>query len=607
MTRLRHWACLLMLFSTCWATLTNWTSIISGYDDAVRSQRDVSKSIPLDQLTSFGVSLNEIVFEKEGYNTDALMLVGNLLESKVGTIMVDLYWNEFTQVWQLCPAPIPANMTSDLAATVLVEWNGRTYRCEPGFSVTHLMTIVRTYLTLSNVELDANIVQIALNLKSIYHAADTTVSLRNGTSSTVWEDSVPSEYESSDSLYLLVGNETLQQSLSVLGSFLFTPTDLDNYSAALEGNYTLAYDSPFPTQNTFLFSLYKRAVAVVINNEIRNSTLGYSFTAADGNTTFFPGSTDFEPWVQSSANTTFLEAALRHFSTNYSSTVFSNLVLQSQFRFAIDNDSSAFTPSMAHQYLQCGFSSILNATNYLAISKNATLMQYENSTDDDAVLAVVNEFFASSFWTWALGQPLSIPGDNNATNLSRRDDDDDDDNTWYTASSKTAYHCATTTTDGWAVLNCYDKYRYACRNNSDPFHWVISDSLGSYFLLTGDICPDSFSFGTPLLAVEQFALRALLYYRNVLYPVWVDLNDITIPGCFVTGGPYATCPYKQAVSTGSLLKRIAPSITVVVVIMVLWFCEKFLITTPIHTNRKRHWKKTITSFYKENDYEGVPS
>lgn len=604
---LRHWLGLyaVLVLLTGAAALSNWTALAEQYDNAFRAQRDISKAIPIDQLALFGISLNTVVFDAEGYSTDAIALVTDLLEASVDTFMLDLYWNEFTQCWQLCPAPIPSNLTTDLAQTVLVAWNGANYSCQPGFSVTDVMNAVHSYLVLSNVQVDANVVQLAFNLKSIYYTATNTTT--TGVNSTVvLHDAVPSGYASpgatspADVLYLLVGNSTLSDSLAVLGSFLYTPANLADQTALLDA-YAGYYDSQYPTQNDFLFSLYKRTIALVLADNLRNSSLGYNLTSTDTNTVFFPDTDEFDPWVVVAGAVTLTEPK------NYSSSYFADIAHDSHFRFAIDSDDLPFTEVSAHEFLQSGISIIINSSYENSSSENAS----------DAALGTANTYLPSSFWSWAIDQPSDLdnttsdsvlPRDMEFRTFIKRDDDDDESDSWYELSSQSAYLCVTIGSGGWTVLNCYDKYRFACRNTTNPFHWEVSETLDTYFVLSSSgICPNGFTFAVPQLGVEQFAVRTLLTSLNAPYPIWVDVNDITISDCYVTGGPYATCPYKEAVSTGNLLKRVAPSMLVAILIVLLLFCERILITIPIHTNRRRHWNKAIARYYKENDYEGVPS
>lgn len=604
-----HWFAGLLFVRICSANLENWPVLSDQNDDAVRTQRDISGDIPLDQLNSFGASPNRLIFDVEGYSSGALPLVRNLLDVKVSTLIIDLYWNEFVQRWQLCPAPFPNNSTGNLTELVNLSWNGHSYRCAPGFTPADLMGTVALYIKDSNVRLDANVVQLMFSLKSIHYDqtnSNSTNFYRTNYSLTS-HASIPAGYASTDENYLLQGSSSLMYSLNGLGSSLFTPGDLDLFE--LNTNFTSDfYSSKYPTQDVFLFTLFKRAVGIIIESELRNSSLSYNISSQDTQMLFFPQSDEFVPWVQNISNNTLLEECDQRESSPYNSLAFSFLAGISQFRVAIDNNDTVFTNDTMHRYAQCGFTPVLNSSRYGITSANSS---------DSYVGTIINNFIPNSYWAWAQNQPDEGKSFNisasSGSSLAKegtpaKRDDDDDGNGWELKSqSQFAFQCITMTLSGWTVNNCYDKYRVACQKDSDPFSWTISDSIRMYFEAPFGHCPTNYSFGLPKLSVEQLALLNFLALENILFPVWIDLNDITVAGCYVTGGPYATCPYTTVATTSNIIKRIAPSLVVALVIILLFFFEKWFLTTPIHSNRRRYWKKTINQYYKENDYEGVPS
>lgn len=586
------WIAFILLWAFGSTDSENWPTLSDQADDAFRTQRDISESIPIDQMNSFGASLNRLIFDVEGYSSDALTLVLNLLTVEVSTILVDLYWNEFIQRWQLCPAPFPNNSTGNLTAVVEVTWEGQTYQCQPGFAPEDLMTTIGLYLRKSNVNLKANMVLIVFSLKSIYYETSRTSNLTVSTNT-----SIPSQYASTDAAYLLVSNSSLSYMMHPISSYLFTPLDFELYQDTYNTNST-----DYPSQKVFLFTLFKRAISMVVDKGLHKSLLGYNTTSTDTDTLFFALDNNFLPAVQHTTNTTAITECEQLLNSTYNSTVFNWLSDNSHFRFAVDSDAAAFTNTTLRQYMECGFTAILNATEYNLTSA------YEQSY----VGEVIDHFLPYSFWSWAVDQP----SDNSTLltlGLDRRDDDDgsdadtDSDDLFVQVSdAQSAFQCVTMTTSGWVVDNCYNKYRVMCQKDSDPFTWTMSSDISTYFQAS-DRCPRGYSFGVPSLSVQQLALLNYLLSNELTHSVWIDVNDITIEGCFVTGGPYAECPYKKEVSTSSLLKRIAPSVVVAFVILVLIFFERIFYTTPIHSNRRRHWKKTINQFYKEHDYEGVPS
>lgn len=602
-----------LLFACSLAQESNWPDLSDRADLALRAERDIAMDIPIDQHTPFGISANRLIFDIQGYSTDALGTLRTALNVGIDAVMLDVYWNEYTGRWQLCPAPIPQSATNNRSETVLVSWKGNTYKCQPSFGDLDVYTTLRDYLRLLNTNSQANVVQLVLNLKLILN--DTVVVRLNLTNSTsLVTGPAPTSISPGMVVYLPeymeLGNSSLSDPLLSLGSFLFLPTDLDRTSPL---NSTVAYDDEYPSQQDFLYSLYKRALVTAVTDEYRNSSNGYNVTVSDAKKIFFYGQNNFTlSHTDEDVLQECFDRRLRPYDPNY----YNNRVLETRFRMLIDSNNNRFTPETAHQALQCGYMPVLNASVYPLLNRTNLTGEYTGR--------VLNNFSPFAYWAWAPYEPDSTYS--NVTRLSLdfsemrpRDDDHDDDDDDYdvghdddpdwqqTAMSQVAEKCVVMKRNGWAVENCYNKYRLACKHKNNAFEWTLSHEISLYFSTNQADCPKNYKFGVPHLSTEQLALQNFLNSSSVVYPVWIDLNDITILGCFVDGGPYAQCPYKRAVTTSNLIRLVAPSVVVAVVILILIFFERFFLLTPIHTNRRRHWKRTINQHYKKNDYEGVPS
>ena len=85
--------------------LTNWPLLDFITEVAIRTQRDISYQIPIDQDTHYGVSLSRLLFDVDGYVESSLVTTRSMLDVGVKILTIDLYWNQFTSKWQLCPAP----------------------------------------------------------------------------------------------------------------------------------------------------------------------------------------------------------------------------------------------------------------------------------------------------------------------------------------------------------------------------------------------------------------------------------------------------------------------------------------------------------------------
>lgn len=596
--------CVLTLFQfvTIVVSDSNWPSLNFTLQLATRSQRDISQLLPISQMTSIGLSLDAI-FRDNGYSVDSLSTLYNLLNVGNEAIMIDLYWNEFTFQWQLCPAPFPSNATYNMNNVVDLLWENQAYQCQPSLSTGNIMDIINSYIRDTNINTEANLLRILLNLKSIhYEKSNRTIDLEN-------------IYKPSSTNSMLIGNTTLNDAVSSLqSSFIFTPVVLEEYQSSVNvdgkssrsdsinsteaiGYFYNQSDILMPSLNTVLLSEYKRISVHVVSNELVNSSRVYQFTSDDTNLIFF---NDVVPTVVESTDSDSTTQYCNELSTSYNANgvdvqKFNNISLTTKLRYIVDSDDTPFTVDTLSDFIRCGYSAIFNGSYEV----------YKNSSLED-ILDIVDEFVPYRFWSWSPGQP---------SNLNNTDDDLDTD---YSSNINTtnqnsngnnvAYKCVVLTQSGWKVANCYDRHVLACQNKTSRNDWVLDNTnKRSYFDIDKDDCPDGYIFSIPRLSTEMLSLQARVKRENVKYPIWIDLNDITVPNCFVSGGPYAECPYQRTITTNKFVRMIAPSFAVAMVVLVLILIEKIFRTNPIQTNRKRYWKKAIQEYYNKNDLEGVPS
>lgn len=639
--------------------LTNWPSLLDNLDDAIRSERDILDSIPVDQLSGLGVSLNRIVFDSIGYTSALLDIVNSVLNVKAAPLALDLYYNEYTSAWQLCPQPFPVNVAGNISLSRNVTGSNLTATCELTFAVSDLAVGIADYLQSLNVRLEGNLVPILLSLKRISRQ------LSNSTNS-----SVVNSFSSTQPQ----GNSSLSGLFSALSRFRFLPPDLANYNDLSNYPTSVMYDSVFPSQSQFLYSMFKRTFLMVVENEAN-----YTLTQEDIQD-IFQADNNLNALVNYAQNISSVLADCALSKLDYNSTEIRSFVASNPGRIIFDSNELPFSMDSVQSLAQCGWSPILNSSNYRISNSSSIRANYTGEA--------LNQFLPYGLWSWMPGQPeiplsdfqnpddLDLDGEDAVSKREFEDEifesesidepsvgdfggfwaaqhyrlvellgdlvgrdtsafpanfpqkrkntvqkrldwisellaisplhtrDTNDSDTFGLAS---AYRCASTTAQGWSLSNCYDKHTLACQNDVDPFDWRFLKSRVSYFDSIDDSpCPDNYSFSAPLLGVEQLALAASMIHSEI-NETWIDINDITVPGCFVSGGPYAACPYRHAVTTSKIITRAAPSIIVAVLVLVLMLFERFFLMKPIHGNRNRHWKRVLSNYYKENDFEGVPS
>lgn len=610
---------------------------LNGLSFGERTERDISGRIPLSLENRWGVSLTPVVFSHMGYSDSALDKVLDILLGGVQTFMMDLYWNEFSNKWQLCPAPFGLN-NSDGSSLV---WEGKSYNCSMDVTVFSLINRFSQYLTQSNTNMQANFLQILVNLRVI--------------SKLLRESFMPATI--TNQTVLAHGNSTIYDSMLEISQFAITPSDLEKFQ--LDSLTPELIDPQYVNDTLVLFpswdlvSLGRIFINVVSNTQPPNGT--YLFTDQDRGLLFSllnatRGLPHNLPAAVHSINEKdfYNNCVARINGNNTSDAAFHEWAVNGTFQYVTDNDLDRFTNQTFRDYVQCAVAPILNATTYMLNQTHTTTSSKYSLTQKMSTLTnsnqpqsststnshnpsstslsslspssialsnytsdIVAEFIPYGYWSWAPGQPSTPQNDSTSDTSDEGQLDGGDDLSQESSApegnTNIAYQCVALYSDGWRVANCYQNYHFACQNTSNCNDWyVASDLRRTYFEVYKNSCPPGYNFTLPRLAVENLSLKQYMRKANVKYPVWIDLNDITVSGCFVSGGPYAQCPYQRTVTPRTLVKMLAPGSVVALVLLIAIVVEMFAWLHPIETNRKKYWKKKLVEHHK-HDYEGVPS
>lgn len=531
---------LYFLWIQCVTATVNWPGLSEQRVLAIRSQRDVSANITIDQLSLNGVRLSKVLFDRKGYTNDTLIEVRELLNIGIQTLVIDVYWNENLQEFQLCPVDLSNNSTTsgtnfDGVNILYYEKDQKSYKCDDVLSLQGLIRLVSIFGQATDTNLSANLIMLIFNIHSL-SSKNTYFSQNNNGS-----------------------NNTISSILSDnLGSKLYKPSDLEHDRSA--NNTLLSGEGSghgFPSSSYFLFSEEKRYIATIWENELpSNSTYNIK--------------NDYDAiFTKTALNSSF--TSLENTTTPTSQESFINKSFQN-WRFAYDEPANPFNNATVKRLVNEGYSPILNAP----VSR----------TMDIATI------FNTSLWSWNSTQPLKAA---QAKELSP-----DYGNTRNTES---AYKCAAITEEGWVVSNCYQEKYVVCRKNSRAFEWKLSNDKKIYFHAI-DACPEDTTFSVPRDALQEASLMDYLTSLGSNYSVWIDMNSIAISDCWVTGGPYASCPYQKVSNERNFVEMLTPAAAFCLIIFIAILLLR-LKRVPVQDNRK-HWKKTLAT-YTDNEYEGVPS
>ncbi|KAJ4355257.1 Maintenance of telomere capping protein 6 [Ascochyta clinopodiicola] len=141
----------------------------------------------------------------------------------------------------------------------------------------------------------------------------------------------------------------------------------------------------------------------------------------------------------------------------------------------------------------------------------------------------------STLWSWAPGQPSNV-----------------------TRGSSTANRCAVMGTSSypgrWEVTDCGNRYRGACQNPQQPYYWEVSSDRSDYDSAT-TLCRSPLQFSVPHTGLENAYLFAALQNSSEPNdPIYIDLNQLNTPDCWVIGINDIVRQEELAITVNVLLK-----------------------------------------------------
>ncbi|CCH62511.1 hypothetical protein TBLA_0H02250 [Henningerozyma blattae CBS 6284] len=531
---------------------TAWPNISSQVEYGLRSQRDIQKNITIDQLPLVGVDLQRVLFNQY-LDDNSIMLYNfyNLMRQGVQSFVLEIEISE--NAWVV-------TNTSLLLLDVF--------------------SLISAFLQSTNTNLNANIMVLLLkvsqsvNMNPLHIGNSSALFLpsksnntnicfnSNCTSSTFQletnntDTSIFGDYSQTVPSNISISNLNITSLLDdSLGTFIYSPQDLE--TDRIKG-YTwngTGYPSStgWPTLSTFLTRENKRILIADLSATsdyipsdyiFNNSILHYDY----GNMTL--GCPNTIPQIKD--------------------------VSRYSWRFLNSN----FTPGDIKNYIDCGYSPIIN--NPFDLSNITNILPLLNS---------------SLLWSWRFNQPsVNVP-------LKKH--------------SLEAYNCAIFKYDPsnssfyWMVDNCYEKKLGLCRFGNEQFTWLVTKSPHTYFdfdSYKGSQCPDNYEFSIPRTPLEQNALITTLKKNSFAdIDIWIDLNSISVEDCWVTGGPYAACPYRKSMTRRHFARMLAPACACSFGILCIVFYLN-LLRVPIHDNRI-NWRRKLVreANLKALNTEGVPS
>ncbi len=374
---------------------------------AILSQRDASYNTSILELPTLGIRLKSVLFHNDEYTITSINQLRNVLDMGLGVLAIDLYWDETELIWQLCPVN---NYTK----------NDQNIVCHSNATFEYVIGIIVKYIEDTEVDTKANLVQLGFYLHSL------------SASHTNYNSTINIDNDNKLSTILK----------SNFHSLLYTPASLENDR---KNKTTVLYNqinstSGYPTLKGFLYNTpQRRLIPMIFENYLKPNT---TYDIVSEKDELFLMYND-DNYLRTVANQTIYDECRELLDSNNVLTSNSTILKAStEWSYLTDSNEYEFNPSMIHDFISCGYSTIVNSTltNISEIHNNESL------------------------WSWGIGQPSTCES-LNLTNRTRR----------------VALNCAVFYNGQWSVANCYDEFSVLCRNGTEPYSVCFFIHVISYW------------------------------------------------------------------------------------------------------------------------------
>lgn len=611
------------------------------------SQRDVQLNLTMLDVTYLGFDLNSALFKPNGYIQQTVDLVPQVLFLGFTFLQLDVYWNEESLQWQLCPYDVDQAVSQASKDPGIVVENGAvtvnnvTCSISPLIGFHDIINEMERYISATASDLTTSLIQLSLRLHSLNtqsvtssslpvkmphvpdterlsYIVDSNVKSRLYTPGDLSQDRAESLTYGVNGIFsdvvsgflkvyqfLLVDSKRLIVNFSNISML---PPDMTTYPASyLNKDYTYFFETVYEvsvidtTPKTNYSSYYNPYLTLdVVNTD------------------------QFSPPNCTNQTISDFRNNLKAGHGNLSQSMVDQMCLSDpMFNVAVrDTLENPFDTQSIQQYIECGFLPILSSP----------------VNDLNFLVSLANE----AVWSWTYDQP-SIP--DSVPNINDSDDGaglgahgsfenilksnaqiESNGSQVVDTNLRSAWRCAVLDEEGWRAANCFDNYPVLCApqeaapelighplqegdNNeereilSEIYSWSFGTNT-SYFGAPG-ACPNSDVFSIPRTSLQDTSVRLSLKANgSIPFPLWIDINSIDVKDCWVSGGPYARCPYTTSSWTQG---KIVP-ISVVSAVTFILLIVVFLISLDKIPVRHSEGKfKKIIAMFEQNQYQGVPS
>lgn len=550
----------------------SWPYLSKNRAVAIRTQRDVSTNVTVADNVVSGVSLSTVLFEPFGYNSSSLQGFSQLMDAGVQSFILDLYYNENSQSWLLCPK-----------STVLGEQSSPAFsECQNSdFNLTSVVSSMNKFIDSTDNELSINVMFLLLRLHSFSIPPRTNVS----------DNSLNSNITSL--------SDSISRIRRIVSPFSFAEYNL-------------------PTLGTLLSKYTLRVFPIIVENNLPSNS-SYNLLP-DASTLYLSSSVKNINTYLQTTSFNILDLQLKyHRQINCTE----SLVEDSSIKFSYDTEESPFTLNSYWNSIKCGYSPIINhafkniidISTFLDISTWSWAPFQPTATGIDVLsypdlltnltnrglpnLKDLNVTFTTSSSDQD-GYNVTLSDNQNSSLVSTTNSDGDDDQD---QDDEYLNRCAVLTRLGWIATSCDRKIGYVCQNLRNSSDFIVVDDKKTYMNAVRDC--QSLDGKYDLAAVrnvyEQYKLLSMMTNSTLYF--WININSLSTENCWVVGLE-TDCPYQAVISHRIFIQLITPSSIMALLLFLLLVALQGQ-RLPVHKNRK-HWKKLLNEKLK-NEYDGIAS
>ncbi|PGH12820.1 hypothetical protein AJ79_04044 [Helicocarpus griseus UAMH5409] len=582
------------------------------------SQRDTSRQIPINHIPHPGITLTSACFSHKVYEERALVrCLSNIISVGFRRLHADIYWSAEQRRWIFCPATVrskdggvesihegstdgPSDSSSQLTvpdypadetgaindevstpAGVLLD--AGPYSCTQTLDISLFLSLLEDWLYLTDTTLDVEMLYIILDLHSAASA-----DLPGEPSNAPAPEQLPSGPELLGPLF----NTSFRP-------FLYTPKELEQERSNLNRSWYSVPPSWYPISEYFTTNKDSKGyhttpdgwppeIYLELYHSQKRVLVGWGTVDPQMETYNFSGDSDliFPRGSLSKSKEIVVSDNGNNGSTLESGCLFdpkstdlSNIDASWAEATITQRRPSEPLHLLSSELMACGISPIINST-------------LSNVTADVDFLPYQNVSYASQ-WAWAKDEP------------SEGDTPED-----IFLSDLRCVRVDTSINGRWFPAKCSDEFYGVCRIGNEPFHWAITPERVSFDEVSQN-CPVNTTFSRPRTSLEStYLYRYLLSQpQDIIDPssedvdkrsVWIDLNSVDIPTCWIAGGMKAQCPYEPNENAVQKRTVLVPTIAAIIVLVV----GVLTIFVKCNTNRRNSRR---TRVIKGWEYEGVPS